>query len=353
MDTEAPTTPKEGRPCDFDLLPLTLSSPALCTCPQLRAMTHHGNWNLSVVPVQEFVLEGFQGGLQTQALLFALFLALYLAAVLGNLTMIVVITLDARLHSPMYFFLKNLSFLDLCYSSVIYPKALANFLSSAKVISFGGCASQFFFFSMMGTTEAFLLAVMAYDRFLAICSPLHYPITMCPKACVRLVLGCYGGGCLNSGMQAILTFLLPFCSSNHINHFFCDVPPLLQLACADTAINELVLFGICGLIIVGTTLGVLISYAYITVTILRMRSGAGRHKLFSTCGSHMTAVSLFYGTLFVMYAQPGAVESMEQGKVVSVFYTLVIPVLNPLIYSLRNKEVKEALWRLGQKSITS
>lgn len=312
-------------------------------------MSHHRNGTLSVVPLQEFVLEGFQGGLQTQALLFALFLALYLAAVLGNLTMIVVITLDARLHSPMYFFLKNLSFLDLCYSSVIYPKALANVLSSAKVISFGGCASQFFFFSMMGTTEAFLLAVMAYDRFLAICSPLHYPITMCPSACARLVLGCYGGGCLNAILQTSFTFSLPFCSSNHIDHFFCDVPPLLLLACADTAISELVLFGICGLIIVGTTLGVLISYAYITVTILRMRSGAGRHKLFSTCGSHMTAVSLFYGTVFVMYAQPGAVESMEQGKVVSVFYTLVIPVLNPLIYSLRNKEVKEALWRLGHK----
>uniref|UniRef100_A0A8D1JMZ9 Olfactory receptor n=1 Tax=Sus scrofa TaxID=9823 RepID=A0A8D1JMZ9_PIG len=291
----------------------------------------------------------FRGVCRPRALLFALFLALYLAAVLGNLTMIVVITLDARLHSPMYFFLKNLSFLDLCYSSVIYPKALANVLSSAKVISFGGCATQFFFFSMMGTTETFLLAVMAYDRFLAICSPLHYPITMQPSVCACLLLGSYCGGCLNAILQTSFTFSLPFCSSKHIDHFFCDVVPLLKLTCANTAINELAMFGICGLIIVGTTLGVLISYAYITVTILMMRSGAGRHKLFSTCGSHMTAVSLFYGTVFVMYAQPGAVESMEQGKVVSVFYTLVIPVLNHLIYSLRNKEVKEALWRLGHK----
>uniref|UniRef100_A0A8C3YSX9 Olfactory receptor n=1 Tax=Catagonus wagneri TaxID=51154 RepID=A0A8C3YSX9_9CETA len=305
--------------------------------------------NLSVVPVLQFLLEGFQGGLQTQALLFALFLALYKVAVLGNLTMIVVITLDARLHSPMYFFLRNLSFLDLCYSSVIYPKALANFLSSSKAISFGGCATQFFFFSMMGTTEGLLLAAMAYDRFLAICSPLHYTITMCPSACVRLVLSCYSGGCLNAILQTSFTFRLPFCRSNHIDHFFCDVIPLLQLACTNTAINELVLFGICGLLVVGTTLVVFVSYAYITVTILRMRSGAGRHKLFSTCGSHMTAVSLFYGTLFIMYAQPGAVESTQQGKVVSVFYTLVIPMLNPLIYSLRNKEVKEALQRLGHK----
>ncbi|XP_044800000.2 olfactory receptor 12-like [Bubalus bubalis] len=312
-------------------------------------MSPQGNGNLSVMPLQEFVLDGFVGGPQTQDLLFALFLALYVVAVLGNLTMIMVITLDASLHSPMYFFLKNLSFVDLCYLSVIYPKALANTVSSSKVITFEGCIIQFFFFSLMGVTEAFLLAVMAYDRFVAICSPLQYPISMCPSICARLVLGCYCGGCLNSILQASFTFTLPFCSSNHIDHFFCDVPPLLKLACADTTINELVMFGICGLIIVGTTLVVLVSYGYITVTILRMRSGGGRHKLFSTCGSHMTAVSLFYGTLFVMYAQPGAVESMEQGKVVSIFYTLVIPMLNPLVYSLRNKDVKDALGRLGQK----
>uniref|UniRef100_A0A4W2DCN0 Olfactory receptor n=1 Tax=Bos indicus x Bos taurus TaxID=30522 RepID=A0A4W2DCN0_BOBOX len=312
-------------------------------------MSPHRNGNLSMMPLQEFVLDGFEGGLQTQALLFALFLALYVVAILGNLTMIMVITLDARLHSPMYFFLKNLSLVDLCYSSVIAPKALANFLSSSKVITFEGCATQFFFFSLLVTTEGFLLAVMAYDRFMAICSPLSYPISMCPSVCARLMLGCYCGGCLNSILQASFTFTLPFCSSNHIDHFFCDVPPLLKLACADTTINELVMFGICGLIIMGTTLVVLTSYGYVTVTILRMCSGGGRHKLFSTCGSHMTAVSLFYGTVFVMYAQPGAVESMEQGKVFSVFYTLVIPMLNPLIYSLRNKDVKDALWRLGQK----
>ena len=297
------------------------------------------------MPLQKFVLDGFQ----TQVLLFALFLALYVVAILGNLTMIVVITLDARLHSPMYFFLKNLSFLDLCYSSVIYPKALANFLSSSKVITFAGCATQFFLFSMVGTTEAFLLAVMAYDRFVAICSPLCYPISMRPSVCACLVLGTYCGGCVNSIIQTSFTFSLPFCSSNRIDHFFCDVLPLLKLACADTTINELVMFGLCGVITVGTILVILTSYGYITVTILKMRSGGGRHKLFSTCSCHLTAVSIYYGTVFVMYAQPGAVESVEQGMVVSVFYTLVIPMLNPLIYSLRNKEVKDALWRLGQK----
>ncbi|XP_061269248.1 olfactory receptor 9S13-like [Bos javanicus] len=312
-------------------------------------MSPYGNGNLSVMPLQEFVLDGFGGGPQTQALLFALFLVLYLVDVLGNLTMIVVITLDARLHSPMYFFLKNLSFLDLCYSSVIYPKALFDLMSSTKVITFAGCVTQFFFFSTMITTEGFLLAVMAYDRFMAICNPLRYPISMRPLVCALLMLGCYCGGSFNSILQASFTFSLPFCSSNHIDHFHCDVPPLLKLACADTTTNELVMFGLCGLVIVGTILVVLVSYGYITVTILRMRSGGGRHKLFSTCGSHMTAVSLLYGTAFIMYAQPGALQSMEQGKVVSVFYTLVIPMLNPLIYSLRNKDVKDALWRLGQK----
>ncbi|XP_026345712.1 olfactory receptor 12-like [Ursus arctos] len=315
-------------------------------------MPPHRNGNLSTVYFQDFVLEGFEGGLETQALLFAVFLALYMVTVLGNVTMIMVITLDAHLHSPMYFFLKNLSFLDLCYSSVIAPNALANFFSPSKVITFAGCVTQLFFFSLLVTTEGLLLGVMAYDRFMAICSPLCYPITMCHSACIRLVLGTYCGGCLNSVVQTSFTFHLPFCSSNHINHFFCDVPPLLQLACGNTAINELLLFGICGLIIVGVTFVVLVSYGYITVTILRMHSVTGRRKVFSTCGSHMAAVTLFMGTVFVMYAQPGAIESMEQGKVVSIFYTLVIPMLNPLIYSLRNKDVKKALWRLGQKHTT-
>ncbi|XP_065786982.1 olfactory receptor 9S13-like [Muntiacus reevesi] len=316
-------------------------------------MSPHGNRNFSVMTLQEFVLEGFEGGPQTQALLFALFLALYMMAIQGNLTMIVVITLDAHLHSPMYFFLKNLSFLDLCYTSIIIPNTLANILSSSKVITFAGCTTQLFFFSLMCTTQGLLLAVMTYDRFVAVCSPLRYPISMRPSVCARLVLGSYCGGCLNSVLQTSFTFSLPFCRSNHIDHFFCDVPPLLKLACGDTTLNELLLFGICGVIIVGVTIVVFISYGYITGTILRMRSAAGRLKIFSTCGSHMTAVTVLIGTVFVTYAQPGAVESMEQGKVVSVFYTMVIPMLNPFIYSLRNKDVKDALRRLGWKRTAS
>ncbi|XP_004479578.1 olfactory receptor 9S13-like [Dasypus novemcinctus] len=313
-------------------------------------MPPHSNGNLSGVSWQGFVLVGFEGGPETQAVLFVVFLAIYVVTILGNLTMIVVITLDTRLHSPMYFFLKNLSFLDLCYSSVIAPKTLTTFFSS-KIITFMGCATQFFSFFFLGTTEGFLLAVMAYDRFMAICSPLRYPVTMHPSACAHLVLGSYCGGCFNAIMQTSFTFHLPFCSSNHIDHFFCDMPPLLRIACANTALNELVMIGLCGLIIVGTTLAVLVSYGYITVTILRMHSTAGRCKVFSTCGSHLTTVSLFYGTVFVIYAQPAAVEYMKKGKVASIFYTLVIPMLNPLIYSLRNKDVKEALRRLGQKHV--
>ncbi|XP_075807543.1 olfactory receptor 9S13-like [Microtus pennsylvanicus] len=309
----------------------------------------HRNESLSAVSLQGFVLAGFGGDAETQALLFAVFLPLYMLTVLGNLTMITVITLDAGLHSPMYFFLKNLSFVDLCLSSVIVPNALANIFSSSKVISFEGCATQLFLFSLLGAIEAFLLAVMAYDRFMAICSPLRYSLNMSPAICARLVLGTFCVGCLNAIVQTSLTFQLSFCNSNHIDSFFCDIPPLIKLACADTTLNELVILGVSGFIILCAVLVIIISYGYITVTILRMQSGSGRHKVFSTCGSHMTAVSLFYGTGFAIYGQPGGLQSMEQGNLVSIIYTLVIPMFNPLIYSLRNKDVKDALRRLGQR----
>ncbi|XP_037704621.1 olfactory receptor 12-like [Choloepus didactylus] len=346
-DTSGPCIQEDVGQSKHDTPPSAASHlpPASHVWAQGHATPSDGN--LSGVSWQPFALAGFEGGPETQALLFVVFLALYMVTILGNLTMIVVITLDAHLHSPMYFFLKSLSFLDLCYSSVIAPNALANFFS-IKLITFLDCTIQFFF-SLLATSETFLLAIMACDRFMTVCSPLLYPITMRSSTCTLLVVSTCCGGCLNIIMQTSFTFHLPFCSSHRINHFFCDVPPLLQLACTDTSLNERVLFGLCGFIIVGTTLVVLVSYGYITVTVLRMRSTAGRWKVFSTCGSHLTVVSLFYGTLYVMYTQPGAVESMEQGKVVSVFYTLVIPMLNPLIYSLRNKDVKEALRRLGQK----
>ncbi|XP_076991722.1 olfactory receptor OR9H1-like [Tamandua tetradactyla] len=300
-------------------------------------------------PVSKFVLIGFRGGPRMQMMLFLIFLILYVTAVIGNFGMIVIIRADAHLHTPMYAFLQSLSCLDICYSSTIAPRALVNCLKEDHTVSFSGCASQFFFLSLFGTTEAFLLAAMAYDRFIAICKPLLYSVSMSQKVCVLLVLGSYLWGVVNAIIQTTMTFRLTFCGSNEINDFFCDVPPLLFLSCSDTFINKLVLLGVCGSIIVSTFLIVLISYIYIISTILRIRSVQGRQKAFSTCASHLTGVCLFFGTVFFMYAQPSAISSMEQSKVVAIFYTIVIPMLNPLIYSLRNNDVKQALRRSKQR----
>ncbi|XP_037653760.1 olfactory receptor 12-like [Choloepus didactylus] len=300
-------------------------------------------------PVSEFVLLGFTGDPKMQTMLFLILLILYIIAVIGNFGMIIIISADAHLHTPMYTFLQNLSFLDICYSSTIAPRALINCLKEDHTVSFSGCATQFFFLSLFGTTEAFLLASMAYDRFIAICKPLLYSMSMPHKVCVLLVLGSYLWGVVNAITQTTMTFNLSFCGSNEINDFFCDVPPLLSLSCSDTFINQLVLLGFCGCIISSTFLIVLVSYIYIISTILRIHNMQGCQKAFSTCASHLTGVCLFFGTVFFMYAQPGAISSMEQSKVVSIFYTIVIPMLNPLIYSLRNKDVKQALWRSKQR----
>ncbi|XP_006122807.2 olfactory receptor 9S13-like [Pelodiscus sinensis] len=301
--------------------------------------------NCSAVTV--FTLEGFGG--EVQVFLSLLFFILYSVTLAGNVGMITIISLDSRLHTPMYFFLKNLSFLDLCYSSVITPKALLSFSTGRRAISYNGCATQMFFFSLFGTTEAFFLAAMAYDRFVAICDPLRYPMKMSKWVCQVLVVGSYLSGCLNGSIQTGFTFRLSFCGSGKIDHFFCDVPAVMNAACSDTAANEMAMLVVCGLIIVSTGLVVLISYGYILTTVLRMPSAECRRRAFSTCASHLVAVSLFFGTVFFMYAQPGAVAFPGQSKVVSVFYTVVIPMLNPLIYSLRNKEVKEALRRQLKK----
>ncbi|XP_075399407.1 olfactory receptor OR9H1 [Tenrec ecaudatus] len=296
-----------------------------------------------------FVLLGFSGGPGIQTTLFLIFLILYALAVVGNFGMILIIWADSHLHTPMYAFLQSLSFLDICYSSTIAPRALVNLLQADHTVSFGGCAAQFFFLSLFGTTEAFLLAAMAYDRFTAICNPLLYSVSMSHELCIFLVMGSYLWGVVNAVTQTTMTFRLPFCGSHEINDFFCDVPPLLALSCSDTFINQLVLLGLCGSIIVSTFLVVFVSYIYILAAILRIRTVQGRQKAFSTCASHLTGVCLFFGTVFFMYAQPSAISSMEQSKVVSIFYTIVIPMLNPLIYSLRNKDVKQALRRSRQK----
>ncbi|XP_070478259.1 olfactory receptor 9S13-like [Equus przewalskii] len=296
--------------------------------------------------VTEFILLGFRTPPKIQILLFLVFLLLYVATVVGNISMITVTKMDSRLQMPMYFFLRNLSYLDLCYSTVIAPKTLANFLSNEKKISYSGCAAQFFFFSMFVTTEGFLLAVMAFDRFSAICSPLLYPVHMSQKVCVQLVTGSYICGCINSMIQTSFTFSLHFCGENRLDHFFCDVPALIKISCADTFVNEIVMFILSALIIITTTTVILVSYASILSTVLKIPSTHGRSKTFSTCGSHIAVVSLFYGTVFFMYAQPGAISSPEQSKIIAVLYTLIIPMLNPLIYSLRNRDVKDAVKRI-------
>uniref|UniRef100_A0A8C6ENS9 G-protein coupled receptors family 1 profile domain-containing protein n=1 Tax=Marmota marmota marmota TaxID=9994 RepID=A0A8C6ENS9_MARMA len=285
----------------------------------------------------EFILLGFRTSPEVQVFLFLLFLLIYLVIVLGNISMLIVIKIDYRLHTPMYFFLRNLSYLDLCYSTVIAPKTLATFLSKEKKISYNGC---------------FLLAVMAYDRFSAICSPFLCTVRMSQQACVRLVLGSYICGCINSMIQTGFTFSLRFCQENRLDHFFCDVPALIKISCVDTFVNQIVLFVLSAVIIITTTTVILVSYGYILSTVLKIPSTQGRSKTFSTCSSHITVVSLFYGSVFFMYAQPGAVSSPEKSKIIAVFYTLIIPMLNPLIYSLRNREVKNALKRILLRKIS-
>ncbi|XP_034278781.1 olfactory receptor 9S13-like [Pantherophis guttatus] len=299
--------------------------------------------------VTEFILIGFKDQPKVHISLFFLFLVIYIITLVGNMGLIIITTVDAQLHSPMYFFLKNLSFLDICYSSVITPKAMLSFITGNKTISYSGCATQMFFFSLFGTTEAFFLAVMAYDRFTAICNPLLYHIIMSKKRCACLLSISYFFGCINCCIQTGFTFTLSFCDSLVIDHFFCDVPAVMKISCSVTFVNELVLLSVCGFIIVTTAIVVLVSYVYIISTIINIPSVKGKQKAFSTCTSHLMAVSLFFGTVFFMYAQPGALSSPNQGKVVSLFYTVVIPMLNPIIYSLRNREVKEALTRQLRK----
>uniref|UniRef100_A0A8D0GBZ4 Olfactory receptor n=1 Tax=Sphenodon punctatus TaxID=8508 RepID=A0A8D0GBZ4_SPHPU len=315
----------------------------------ITAMVSMKEGNCTVV--SEFILLGFGKGQEPQLIPFLLFLGIYVTILLGNIIIVFVIMTNRQLHTPMYFLLTHLSSLDFCYSSVIAPKALVSFLSTSKGISYKGCAAQLFFFAVFVSTEAFILAAMAYDRFTAICNPLHYSAVMSKQVCIQLVVGSYFCGFLNSMVQTGLTFRLHYCGPNELDHFFCDVPALMNLSNSDKYVNELVLFSLSGVIIMSTSLAILVSYVYIVVTILQIHSSKGRQKAFSTCTSHMVTVSLFYGTVTFMYAQPSSLSSLAQSKVVSVFYTLVIPMLNPLIYSLRNKDVKEAFRRTMRKKI--
>ncbi|XP_044868428.1 olfactory receptor 5AS1-like isoform X1 [Mauremys mutica] len=299
--------------------------------------------------VTEFVLFGLTHCPEVEVVLFVLFLAIYVTTLVGNIGIIMLIYINSCLQTPMYFFLSNLAFLDLSYSSAIAPKMLVNFLAQSKTISFAGCAMQMYLFAAFADAECLILAAMAYDRYVAICNPLLYMPIMSRRVCVSLIAGAYISGSVSSLVHTSLTFSLSFCGSNVINHFFCDIPPLLALSCSDTHINEILLFALCGFIQTSTFLVILVSYAYVLAAILRIHSTEGRHKAFNTCTSHLIAVALFYGTLLFMYLRPSSSYSLDADKVVSVFYTVVFPTLNPLIYSLRNKEVKDALMRILER----
>ncbi|XP_004646973.1 olfactory receptor 5A1 [Octodon degus] len=306
-------------------------------------------WNSSAVTV--FILLEFADHPELRAFLFATFLGIYLVTLAWNLVLIFLIRGDTHLHTPMYFFLSNLSFIDLCYSSTVAPKMLADFFQEQKTISFSGCAAQFFFFVGMGLTECFLLTAMAYDRYAAISRPLLYGTIMSQSLCRRLVAGAYVGGFLSSLIQASSLFTLHFCGPNVINHFFCDLPPILALACSDTFLSQV----LNCLVVVATGgasfLVLLVSYSHIAAAVLKICSAEGKLKAFNTCASHLTVVTLLFGSALFMYLRPSSSYSLSRDKVVSVFYSLVIPMLNPLIYSLRNKEIKDALWKVTEKRV--
>ncbi|XP_069486084.1 olfactory receptor 5AP2-like [Ambystoma mexicanum] len=299
--------------------------------------------------VTEFQLLGLTQDPFLQALLFGLFILIYTMTLLGNIGIIVLIRTDRSLDTPMYLFLSSLSFTDVCYSSVITPELLSGLLVEKASISFAACASQLFFFSGFAGTECLLLGVMAYDRYTAICHPLLYRMIMHRGVCLNLIAISYAGGFLQSAILTGFTFTLSFCGPNHIDKFYCDLPPLLKLSCSNTFISELITFVFAIVIGVASLLTILISYAYIISTIMAAPSRDGRHRAFSTCISHFTCVVLFYGTLLFVYLQPSSSYSIN--AVVSIFYTVVIPMLNPLIYSLRNQDVRAAARRLVLRRI--
>ncbi|XP_032751335.1 olfactory receptor 9I1-like isoform X1 [Rattus rattus] len=295
----------------------------------------------NVTTVTEFILMGFNDHPNWEIPLFLVFLSLYLVTILGNLGMVILIHVDVQLHIPMYFFLGHLSVLDTCYTSVITPQILVTLATGKTAISYDSCAAQFFFFTVCAGTECFLLSVMAYDRYVAISKPLLYTVAMHPRKCWSLVVGAYLCGVSGAILRTTFTFSLSFCENNQINFFFCDLPPLLKLACSDTTnVESIVFFG--NFVILANAFVVLISYLLIIKAVMKMKSAGRRAKTFSTCVSHLTAVALLFGTLIFMYMRSGSKKSLEEDKVVSVFYTIVIPMLNPLIYSLRNKDVKSA-----------
>ncbi|XP_076968063.1 olfactory receptor 8A1-like [Tamandua tetradactyla] len=297
--------------------------------------------------VTEFILGGLTNRPGLQLPLFLLFLGIYMVTMVGNLGMITLIRMNPQLHTPMYFFLSNLSLVDMCYSSVITPKMLVNFVSEKNIISYAGCMSQLYFFLVCVIAECYMLMVMAYDRYVAICNPLLYNIIMSHQVCSLLVAVVYILGFLSSTIETVFMLQLSYCKVL-ISHYFCDILSLMKLSCTSTYDVQIVLFLFAGFDIIVTCSTILVSYALILSSILHISTTEGRSKAFSTCSSHLAAVGMFYGSTVFMYLKPSTASSLAQENVASVFYTTVIPMLNPLIYSLRNKEVKAALQRTLQ-----
>lgn len=299
--------------------------------------------------VSEFILLGLTDIPELEVILFGVFLVIYLASVIGNLGLIALIQISVQLHTPMYFFLSHLAFVDFCYTSSVTPNTLVNFLRDVKSIKFYACAVQVCCFITFVVCEMYLLSVMAYDRYVAICNPLLYVVLMPQRLCVGMIASTYVYGVTVGLAQTMVTFNLSFCGSNLINHFYCDDVPLIALACSDTHIKDLMLLIIAGFNTLCSLAIVVISYVFILFAILRIRSTEGRQKAFSTCASHLVSILIFYGTILFMYLQPKSSHSLDTDKFASVFYVVVIPMLNPLIYSLRNQEVKHSLKRITEK----
>ncbi|XP_004389230.1 olfactory receptor 8I2 [Trichechus manatus latirostris] len=297
-----------------------------------------------------FILSGFKNHPELQVSLFLIFLFIYLFTVLENLGLILLIRIDSQLHTPMYFFLSNLASIDIFYSSTVTPKTLVNFQSNQKAISFVGCFVQMYFFVGLVCSECFLLGSMAYDRYVAICNPLLYSVVMSQKMCNWLGTMPYVIGFTNSLISICVISSLAFCDYN-INHFFCDTTALLALSCVDAFNTEMVIFVLAGFTLLSSLLIITVTYIAIISATLRIQSTAGRHRAFSTCTSHLMGVTIFYGPLIFTYLQPDNTSCLTQAQVASVFYTIVIPMLNPLIYSLRNKDVKNALSRVIHKKL--
>ncbi|XP_015279031.1 PREDICTED: olfactory receptor 10AG1-like [Gekko japonicus] len=295
--------------------------------------------------VSEFIFDGFSGLPHLQTFLFVVVLFMYTVSLAGNATITAVIKLNPVLHTPMYFFLTNLSLLEICYTTAIVPKMLVSLVSENRKISIWGCATQMYFFTLFGITECCLLAAMAYDRYVAICNPLRYTVIMNRGVCAQLSVASWSVGVIVGLGQTNYVFSLTYCGPNRINHFFCDIPPLLTLACGDTSMNVIAVYMVAVLFITTPFLLILTSYIFIISSILRMPSAEGRRKAFSTCSSHLIVVSLFYGSGIITYLRPKSSYSTEGDKLLALFYTVVTSMLNPIIYSLRNKEVKEALKR--------